>query len=395
MSKQNQSSCSDTLGHHPTADTSTKPPLIWLNVLVFSITFAVAAIGLPVYLYFYDLDLPTWLGFIIATGFCGMSITAGYHRLWSHRAYEAHPVIRFFYALGGAFAIQNSALHWSSDHRVHHRYVDDNDKDPYSARRGFWYSHIGWMLREYQAHRYHDYANVKDLKRDPIVVWQHEYYLPLVLLTNIGFPVGFGLINGNLLGSLLVIGVLRLVVSHHVTFLINSLAHMWGKQPYNHKNTAKDNALVALLTYGEGYHNFHHAFQYDYRNAIKWWQFDPTKWWIALLAKLGLAHNLKRVDDKKIAKAMAEQQLLMATHKLKQQGQKDADRIIALLHQEYEHLLQQAQQFYDAKMEILHAKKQYLLDKVDRKKLKNHYSELKRNWKLQQLQWQALVSQYA
>ena len=262
------------------AKTPAKPKIIWLNTLVFAITFIVAVLGLPVYCYFYDYNLATIIMFLLATAFCGMSITAGYHRLWSHRAYETNIIIRFIFAVGGAFAIQNSALHWCSDHRVHHRHVDDNDIDPYSAKKGFWYSHIGWMLREYQAHRYHDYKNVKDLQRDPIVRWQHKYYLALVLITNFGFPLLTGIITGSIIGSFLLIGFVRLVVSHHVTFFINSLAHLWGTQPYSNKNTARDNPLVALLTYGEGYHNFHHAFEFDYRNAIKWWQFDPTKWLI-------------------------------------------------------------------------------------------------------------------
>lgn len=179
-----------------------KPAIIWLNLLVFLITFLVAAIGVPIYAYFSGFGLGLILTAIISLCFCELSITAGYHRLWSHKAYEASSIIRFFYAIGGAFAVQNSALHWSSDHRVHHRFVDQNDKDPYSANKGFWYSHIGWMLREYQAHRYTNYKNVTDLQRDKIVVWQHKYYLALVLLTNFGIPVIAGILLGDIWGSL-------------------------------------------------------------------------------------------------------------------------------------------------------------------------------------------------
>ena len=105
-----------------------------------------------------------------------MSITAGYHRLWSHKTYDANIVVRVILAIGGAMALQNSILHWSSDHRIHHRHVDDNDKDPYSAKRGLWFAHIGWMLREYQEKRYDDYRNCKDLQKDKVVMWQHNYY---------------------------------------------------------------------------------------------------------------------------------------------------------------------------------------------------------------------------
>ena len=201
-----------------------------------------------------------------------MSITAGYHRLWSHKAYDANPVVRFVLAVGGAMALQNSILHWCSDHRVHHKFVDQNGKDPYSAKRGFFFSHIGWMLRDYQAQRYSDYSNCKDLQKDKIVMWQHNFYLPIVIATNFGIPMFLGWLNGDILGMLLLAGVFRLVLVHHVTFFINSLAHIWGKQPYTDKNTARDNGILAFFTFGEGYHNYHHIFEYDYRNGIKWWQ---------------------------------------------------------------------------------------------------------------------------
>ena len=373
----------------------TKPRIIWLNVLVFSITFAIAAIGLPIYLYFYDFDVATWIAFVIATGYCGMSITAGYHRLWSHKTYETKGWIRFIYAIGGAFAIQNSALHWSSDHRVHHRFVDQNDIDPYSAKKGFWFSHIGWMLREYQAHRYDDYSNAKDLQRDPIVMWQHRNYLTLVLLTNFGIPLLFGLINGNVMGSLLLIGFARLVISHHVTFFINSLAHMWGKQPYSHENTAKDNPIVALLTYGEGYHNFHHAFQYDYRNAIKWWQFDPTKWFIRTLSFLGLAKNLKRIPENKIAKAIAAQQLTTTKLRLQSLSIPNKDELLDKLQLEYDNLQQRMNEFYQVKKEWLEIKKCEFHKNLENHPVALHYGELKEKFKKQQESWLGLVHQFA
>ncbi|TQV86528.1 fatty acid desaturase [Aliikangiella coralliicola] len=375
--------------------TSHKPKLIWLNILVFSITFAIALVGLPVYAYFYDFDVQTIIAFIVATGFCGMSITAGYHRLWSHRAYETNIFIRFIYAIGGAFAIQNSALHWSSDHRVHHRHVDDNDIDPYSAKRGFWYSHIGWMLREYQQHRYSDYKNVRDLQRDPIVMWQHRNYLMLVVLTNFGFPLLFGLINGNIVGSLLLIGVTRLVVSHHVTFFINSLAHMWGSQPYSDQNTAKDNPLVALLTYGEGYHNFHHAFQYDYRNAIKWWQFDPTKWFIKSLSWLGLAKNLKKISEEKINQAIAKQQLNKTCCKLMNLSLPDREEVLAKVQQEYDELLERMTAFYKAQRAWLEVTKDQLVENVEKSNISQQYNELKISWFEQRKNWHSLIHQYA
>ena len=372
-----------------------KPNIIWLNVSVFSITFLVSLIAVPIYGYYSGYSLGIIVAAIVALSFCELSITAGYHRLWSHKAYEANSVVRFIYAIGGAFAVQNSALHWSSDHRVHHRFVDENDKDPYSANKGFWYSHIGWMLREYQAHRYTDYDNARDLQKDKIVMWQHRNYLTLVLLTNFGIPIIVGLLLGDVWGALLLVGVLRLVVSHHLTFCINSLAHMWGKQPYNDKNTAKDNPIVALLTFGEGYHNFHHAFQYDYRNAIKWWQFDPTKWLIKSLSWCGLAKNLKKIPEEKIAKAIATQQFNKTKNKLMKLSIPNKEEILDVLQKEYEQFLKELNEFYLVKKAWLESKRDQMIENVEKSNLNRQYKELKENLIAQQKNWQLMIRQYA
>lgn len=163
-----------------------KPPLIMTNVLVFIVTAAIAFIGVPIWAANFGIDWTEVGVAIFLFYFTGMSITAGYHRLWSHKTYDANVVVRVVLAIGGAMALQNSILHWSSDHRIHHRHVDDNDKDPYSAKKGLWFAHIGWMLREYQAKRYSDYSNCKDLQKDKVVMWQHNHYLRIMLVANFG-----------------------------------------------------------------------------------------------------------------------------------------------------------------------------------------------------------------
>ena len=134
-------------------------------------------------------------------------------------------------------------------------------------------------------------------------MFQHRYYLPLALFMNIAFPLLLGWAIGEVWGVFLLAGLLRLVVNHHFTWFINSLAHMWGTQPYTDENSARDNPALAFVTYGEGYHNFHHIFQNDYRNGVRWWQWDPTKWLIAALSWMRLAGNLKRVPDLQIQRA--------------------------------------------------------------------------------------------
>ena len=203
-----------------------KPPIILTNVLVFIITGAIAFIGAPLWVAYNGIDWVEIATAIVLFYFTGMSITAGYHRLWSHKTYDANVVVRVVLAIGGAMALQNSILHWSSDHRIHHRHVDDNDNDPYSAKRGLWFAHIGWMLREYQAKRYSDYSNCKDLHKDKVVMWQHNYYLPIMIVANFGVTGLLGFLNGDILGMILVAGFLRLVLVHHVTFFILSLIHI-------------------------------------------------------------------------------------------------------------------------------------------------------------------------
>ncbi|MCK7458880.1 fatty acid desaturase [Idiomarina aminovorans] len=370
---------------------SEKPPIIWLNTLVFAITFIVAVVGVPLYAYSVGIAAAFWWVMLGTACFAGLSITAGYHRLWAHRTYDAHPVIRFIFAIGGAVALQNSALHWSSDHREHHKHVDDNDKDPYSAKRGFWYSHIGWMIREYQASRYTDYDNVKDLQKDPIVMWQHKHYLALTLTLNFGWPILAGFMLGDAWAGLLVIGVLRLVLNHHTTFFINSLAHIWGKQPYTDKNTARDNGVLAFLTFGEGYHNYHHIFAADYRNGIRWWQFDPTKWLIVAGKWLGLARNLKRSSPYQVERAKLQMQLKRAQDKAKVVPESLFNRA----QEHYEQLGQQLRAYYQARKKLLDIKTKALKDHVnhDIDVLKQQVDEMKAGLEAQKRSWRDLLNQ--
>ncbi len=296
-----------------------KAPINIPAVIMFSISTVGALTVLPWYAWTHHLGAGPWIFFAFTMWATGLSITAGYHRLWSHRAYEAHWTLRLFYMLFGAMALQNSTLVWASMHRVHHKNVDDVDHDPYSIKRGFWYAHMGWMLRNYPSSEL-DFSNARDLEQDRFVAFQHRHYLGLALGMNFGFTALVGQAFGDPWGFMLIGGLLRLVVNHHLTFFINSLAHYWGRRPYTADNTARDNDLVALFTYGEGYHNFHHLFQWDYRNGVRWWQFDPTKWWIAAWSSIGVTRGLKRVPEFKIQRAMLQRQFDRAQEKLRSCG---------------------------------------------------------------------------
>ena len=373
-----------------------KPPIILTNILVFIVTGAIALLAVPLWAVTMGFDTVEVITAIVLFYFTGMSITAGYHRLWSHKTYDAHISVRIVLAIGGAMALQNSILHWSSDHRVHHRHVDDNDKDPYSARKGLWFAHMGWMLREYQSHRYDDYSNCRDLQKDPVVMWQHKYYLPIVLVANFGITGLLGWMNGDVISMILFAGVFRLFMVHHVTFFINSLAHFWGSQPYTDKNTARDNGILAFFTFGEGYHNYHHIFEYDYRNGIYWWQFDPTKWLIRGLSFVGLTTNLRRVPEERIEKARAAMQLQETNQRLA--ALPDADELLQKVHAEYDLLVQKMSAYYAAKKRLMNVRKRCLKRSVERLEIDFHYKELKHALALQKEKWlqlQTLTPQLA
>ncbi|WJG09933.1 fatty acid desaturase [Aliiglaciecola sp. LCG003] len=362
-----------------------KPRLIITNVMIFTITGLIALIGIPIEGYFNGFDMQEIIACVFLIYFSGMSITAGYHRLWSHKTYDANIFVRVVLALGGAMALQNSILHWCSDHRVHHKFVDQNGKDPYSAKQGFFFSHIGWMLREYQSHRYDNYSNCKDLQKDSVVMWQHRHYIPIVLAMNFGVPILLGWLNGDILGMLLLAGVFRLVAVHHVTFFINSLAHIWGKQPYTDKNTARDNGILAFFTFGEGYHNYHHIFEYDYRNGIKWWQFDPTKWLIRGLSYFGWTKNLRRCPEERIEKAKLAMMMQRAQQKI--EDMQGAEEVISKLQREYDLLIVKMSEYYAAKKRILEIKQANLRKSYENLELTYKYKELKQSMLLQKQKW--------
>ncbi len=357
-----------------------KPPLIGVTTLLFSITFLVAMTVVPWYGIVYGFDAFEWTAMVVLWMFNGTAITAGYHRLWAHRSYKAHWSVRLWFALWGAMAVQNSVMHWASGHRRHHTHVDDYDKDPYSAKRGFWFSHIGWMLRHYDE-KSNDFSGIKDLQKDAIVVWQHKYYLPLVLLMNVGVPALLGYLHGDIIASLLLAGVLRLVISHHCTFFINSLAHIWGRRPFTDRNTARDNDILAFFTWGEGYHNFHHIFASDYRNGVRWWQYDPTKWLIYTASKLKLASGLKRVSEFRIEKARLDMEYKRAEQTL------TCEQALAQLEVQYEAMASALKEWSTLHQQKLEARAEELKKQWETSEAHTRYLELKQSLQEQQARW--------
>lgn len=231
----------------------------------------------------------------------GFGITGGYHRLFSHKSYDAKWPYRLFVLLFGAAAFENSALCWSSDHRTHHKFVD-TPQDPYNIKQGFFHAHMGWvMMKSPDAES--RYKNVADLERDPVVMFQHRHYVKLGILFGFVLPTLIAGSWGDAIGGFFIAGFLRTVMNHHFTFSINSFAHLIGRQPYSDKDSSRDSWILALVTYGEGYHNYHHRFPTDYRNGIRFFHWDPTKWIVKGMSAMGLTYNLRKMPYETILRA--------------------------------------------------------------------------------------------
>lgn len=271
----------------------------WDNIIFFAVTTLPAVIGAPIYLYQYGVTTSEifffWF-YVLATG---MSITGGYHRLFAHQTYKAHPIVQFLVLFFGAAAFEQSALKWCSQHRDHHRFVD-SERDPYNIKYGFFYAHMGWLM--FWKHRI-DLENAKDLQANRMLMNQHRYYMVWAFGSGVVIPLIIGALTGHLLGAFLLTVCARITLVYHATFFINSLCHTLGTATYDASSTAKDHWLVAILTNGEGYHNFHHRFPNDYRNGIRWYHWDPTKWVIALLSFFGLTWELQKTPEDRITEA--------------------------------------------------------------------------------------------
>lgn len=231
-----------------------------------------------------------------------LGITVGYHRLFTHRSFETPPVIQFIFGVLGAMAVQGPLLTWVALHRRHHQFSDSHG-DPHSpchhgqglrgVLHGFWHAHLGWMFRPIPADlsRY-----VKDLHQERWLRGLSRLF-PVWVVLGLLIPAVLGLVlQGSWWGGLLGLiwgGLVRIFVVHHVTWSINSICHMWGRQPFPSRDESRNNLLFGILGLGEGWHNNHHAFPTSARHGLRWWEVDVSYWVIWGLALLGLAWNVK------------------------------------------------------------------------------------------------------
>eukprot|EP00172_Hildenbrandia_rubra_P000461 Plantae.Rhodophyta-Hildenbrandia_rubra.ctg1224.p1 GENE.Plantae.Rhodophyta-Hildenbrandia_rubra.ctg1224~~Plantae.Rhodophyta-Hildenbrandia_rubra.ctg1224.p1 ORF type:complete len:486 (+),score=63.40 Plantae.Rhodophyta-Hildenbrandia_rubra.ctg1224:190-1458(+) len=287
---------------HMTEEELSKLPLYqridWLSTTI----IFTPMLGLIIGSIFVPLRKPTFILFLIQYFLSGISITGGYHRHYSHSAYRATLPLELVILAWGAAAFQGSARWWARNHRAHHRYVD-TAKDPYSVHKGFWYAHIGWMVLKQDSRRA-GRVDISDLNNNPLVMYQHRNYLPIALFFAFVLPLAVATIGwGDFWGALVYACFGRMFFVHQATFCVNSLAHTIGEQTYSKLHTSYDSIVTALVTLGEGFHNFHHEFPHDYRNGIRWFHYDPTKWTIRFLSWFGLTSRLMRFPKNEIEKA--------------------------------------------------------------------------------------------
>jgi stearoyl-CoA desaturase (delta-9 desaturase) len=247
----------------------------------------VAVVGVPLFSYFFDYSWVDWTLFGIFYVVTGLGITVGYHRLISHRSFTCPDAVKVAFLIAGGWALENSALKWCADHVRHHAKVDQ-EEDPYNAKKGFWHSHLLWIFfKDPNA----DDKYTAIFRKDKWIMWQYQNYF-LIVLSGLAVPSLIGYLHRGWVGALsafLLAGVCRTFLVLNSTFCINSICHLWGDQPFGNANSSRDSWWISLITFGEGYHNYHHNYPRDYRNGPKWYNFDPSKWLIFSLFVLRLA----------------------------------------------------------------------------------------------------------
>jgi stearoyl-CoA desaturase (delta-9 desaturase) len=263
-------------------------------VAVIMVAFHVACLGV---IFTGTSAVALWVAFAMYV-LRGLGVTAGFHRLLAHRSFRASRPVHFLLSFFGSLAVQGGPLWWVAHHRDHHRYTE-TDRDIHSpTTKGFWQAHMGWMMKPESftenganARDLHKYGELKFFQRHYIwlIVGQMVAMFALGSVLSVTAP-GLGT-NGS---QMLVWGFfISTVVLWHVTFMVNSVCHIWGSRPHDAKDDSTNNWLVALLAFGEGWHNNHHKYAYSARHGLRWWQVDVT--WIALrgLQMLGLVSELR------------------------------------------------------------------------------------------------------
>jgi stearoyl-CoA desaturase (Delta-9 desaturase) len=358
-----------------------KKEINWGRALFLIIYQSLLLAILPFYLYFSMPSWTVWLCALILLYLTGIGITGGYHRLYSHRAYKTNKPVEAAILFFATMSLQGSALRWAFDHRLHHAHVD-TDEDPYSIKKGFWYAHCLWI---WEKPKTIDPKVVPDLLKNRLIVLQDRYYEVLAIASNVFVCIIMGWLLNDYWGAFFIITWLRIFALHHFTWFINSLAHTWGDKPFCQEQTAVNNYILAMLTFGEGYHNYHHVFANDYRNGIRWYHFDPTKWVIWTLSKLGLAHSLKRMDPTLINRRLVIERKNLLMEQLKEMWHVKTDELSKKVDEISERIVQQLARFNQLKeayrqIKREHQRKDHLLNL--KREIRSLKKSIRQDWRL-------------
>lgn len=276
-----------------------KYELVWRNIAAFSFLHLSAIYG--VYLLLTSARVYTIIFAMLLYCISVLGITAGAHRLWAHRSYKAKLPLRILLTVFNTIAFQDCAIHWARDHRVHHKF-SETDADPHNAKRGFFFSHVGWLLckKHPDVIEKGKSLDISDLLADPVLVFQRKHYMILMPLACFILPtmVPMYFWNETFLNSFFVATMFRWTIILNVTWLVNSAAHKWGDKPYDAQINPVETSTVALFAFGEGWHNYHHVFPWDYKTAeLGNYRANYTTAFIDFFAKIGWAYELKTVSD--------------------------------------------------------------------------------------------------
>jgi stearoyl-CoA desaturase (delta-9 desaturase) len=282
-----------------------KKEFVWRNILLFIYLHLSSLYG--VYLLFTQAMPLTIIATVLLYIMGGLGITAGAHRLWAHRSYKAKLPLKLILVVFNTLAFQNHVIEWSRDHRVHHKH-SETDADPHNATRGFFFAHMGWLLvrKHKDVKEKGKQISVEDLEKDPLLAFQKKFYVPLVLLVCFIIPSVLPMYLWGESGKVAyyTCGLLRYCWTLHMTWLVNSAAHMVGLRPYDKGISPSENKLVSWGAIGEGWHNYHHTFPYDYRASELGYEINLTSMFIDLMARIGWAYDLKTVHPETVYKRM-------------------------------------------------------------------------------------------
>ncbi|XP_064457895.1 acyl-CoA Delta-9 desaturase-like [Ornithodoros turicata] len=288
-----------------TAPKQVPTKIVWRNVILMGYLHLASIYGF--YLIFTAAMWQTILAAYILYTLSGLGITAGSHRLWAHRSYKAKLPYRIMVMIFQSMAFQNDIFDWARDHRVHHKF-SETPADPHDATRGFFFSHIGWLL----VRKHPDVLakgksiDLSDLLADPVVRFQRKYYLPLMISICFILPtIGPWYFWGETLwNSFFVCALTRYCFTLNMTWLVNSAAHMWGTRPYDDTINPRQNLFTIVGAHGEGFHNYHHTFPWDYRTSELGMKINTTTAFINFFAWLGQVYDRKTVSHNVVTQRM-------------------------------------------------------------------------------------------